>query len=233
MGQKVGPTGFRSGVVEDWRSRWYASKQDFGNLLVEDQKIRRFVKSKYQFAEIPQIIIERTRNEVVVHLYTARPGVIIGRKGQEVDRLKAELEDLTGRRMELKIVEVNNPNQNAVLVAEKMAQQLTRRGAFRRVIKRTMDEVMEQGGVYGIKMELSGRLGGAEMSRKEKASRGSIPLSTLQRHIDYGFAKAQTAQGIIGVKVWLDLGLYSEEKSDGLNAKTSKASQGAKRTHKR
>ena len=135
--------------------------------------------------------------------------------------------------MELKIVEVNNPNQSATLVAEKISQQLTRRGAFRRVIKRTMEEVMEQGSVYGIKLELSGRLGGAEMSRKEKASMGSIPLSTLQRHIDYGFAKAQTAQGIIGVKVWLDLGLYSEEKTDGLNAKTSKAPQGAKKTYKR
>lgn len=233
MGQKTRPTGFRVGIVEDWRSRWYASKHDFGNLLVEDHKIRQFVKSKYQFAEIPQIIIERTRNEVVVHLYTARPGVIIGRKGQEVDRLKAELEDLTGRRMELKIIEVNNPNQSAVLVAEKIAQQLTRRGAFRRVIKRTMDEVMEGGAVKGIKLQLSGRLGGAEMSRCEKASRGSIPLSTLQQHIDYGFAIAQTTMGSIGVKVWLDLGLYTEEKTDGLNAKTSKASQGSKRAHKR
>lgn len=233
MGQKVRPTGFRVGIFEGWKSRWYASKREFGDLLLEDQKIRNFVKTKYQFAEIPRVEIERTRDQVVVHLWTARPGIIIGRKGQEVDRLKAELEDLTGRRMELKIIEVNNPLRSAVLVAEKMAQQLSRRGSFRRTIKRTLDEVMETG-VNGIKVELSGRLGGAEMSRKEKASRGSIPLSTLRRHIDYGFAIAKTAQGVIGVKVWIDLGDYSdEENTDGANAKTGQASKKPARSHKR
>lgn len=233
MGQKVRPTGYRVGVVEGWRSRWYAPKKEFGDLLLEDYKIRNFVKSKYQFAEIPKIEIERTRDEVVVHLSTARPGVIIGRKGQEVDRLKSELEELTGRRMDLKIIEINNPLRSAVLVAEKIAQQLSRRGSFRRAIKRSLDEVMEAG-VYGVKVELSGRLGGAEMSRKEKASRGSIPLSTLQRHIDYGFAASKTAQGVIGVKVWIDLGEYAEEESaDGANAKAGQVPQKAKRTHKR
>ncbi|MCA9115545.1 MAG: 30S ribosomal protein S3 [Planctomycetaceae bacterium] len=233
MGQKVNPTGFRVGVVEGWRSRWYASRRDFGDLLIEDFKIREFVKRKYQFAGIPKIEIERTRDQVVVHLWTARPGIIIGRKGQEVDRLKAELEDLTGRRMELKIVEVNNPSRSAVLVAEDMAQQLAKRGSFRRTIKRMLDQVMESG-VYGVKMELSGRLGGAEMSRKEKASRGSIPLSTLQRHIDYGFAVSKTAQGIIGVKVWIDLGDYKdEEQADGANAQAGQASKKPKRSHKR
>ena len=233
MGQKVNPTGFRIGVVEPWRSRWYASKKEFGNLLVEDHKIRTFIKGKYKFAEIPRVEIERTRDQVVVHLFTARPGVIIGRKGQEIDRLKNELEDLTGRRMDLKIVEVNNPNRSATLVAEKVSQQLSKRGSFRRAINRTLDEVMDAG-VHGVKMELSGRLGGAEMSRKEKASRGSIPLSTLQRHIDYGFATAKTAQGIIGVKVWIDLGNYSDEESgDGADAKAGQASKKPKRTHKR
>ncbi len=233
MGQKVNPTGFRIGVVEGWRSRWYAPKREYGDLLIEDYKIRTFVKSKYQFAEIPKVEVERTRDQVVVHLHTARPGIIIGRKGQEVDRLKAELEDLTGRRMELKIVEINNPMRSAVLIAEKMAQQLSRRGSFRRTIKRTLDEVMETG-VEGVKVELSGRLGGAEMSRKEKASRGSIPLSTLRRHIDYGFAVARTPMGVIGVKVWVDLGDYAdEEKNDGANAKAGQASKKPKRAHKR
>lgn len=233
MGQKVRPTGFRVGVMEDWRSRWYASKKEFGELLVEDFKIRKFIKTKYQFSGIPKIEIERTRDQVVVHLFTARPGIIIGRKGQEVDRLKAELEDLTGRRMELKIVEVNNPQQSAVLVAEDVAQQLVKRGSFRRTIKRTLDQVIDSGAL-GVKIELSGRLGGAEMSRQEKASRGSIPLSTLRKHIDYGFATAQTAQGSIGVKVWIDLGEYSdEEKTDGAHAKAGEAPQKSKRAHKR
>lgn len=233
MGQKVRPTGYRIGVVEDWRSRWYAPKKEFGDLLVEDHKIRTFIKTKYLFAEIPKIEIERTRDQVVVHLWTARPGIIIGRKGQEVDRLKGELEDLTGRRMELKIVEINAPQKSAVLVAEKVAQQLAKRGSFRRTIKRTLDEVMEAG-VNGIKIQLSGRLGGAEMSRVEKANRGSIPLSTLRRHIDYGFAVSRTPQGVIGVKVWIDLGDYEDEESgDGTHAKAGQAPQKAKRTHKR
>jgi small subunit ribosomal protein S3 len=233
MGQKVRPTGFRIGITEQHRSRWYASKKEFGTLLIEDFNIRKFIKEKYQFAGIPKIEIERTRDQVVVHLFTARPGIIIGRKGQEVDRLEAELEDLTGRRMELKIVEVNSPNRSAVLVAEDIAQQLSKRGSFRRAIKRTLDQVMEAG-VFGVKVELAGRLGGAEMSRTEKANRGSIPLSTLRRHIDYGFAMAKTTMGIIGVKVWIDLGDYADEETgDGVNAKAGQASQKSKKTHKR
>ena len=232
MGQKVNPTGFRIGVMEGWRSRWYAPKREFGDLLIEDHKIRNFIKTKYQFAEIPRVEIERTRDQVVVHLQTARPGIIIGRKGQEVDRLKAELEDLTGRRMELKIVEINNPGRNAVLVAEKIAQQLAKRGSFRRTIKRTLDEVMEAG-AEGVKVQLSGRLGGAEMCRTEKANRGSIPLSTLRRHIDYGLAVSKTAQGVIGIKVWIDLGNYSDEETgDGSDAKAGQAPQKSKRPHK-
>jgi len=224
MGQKVSPTGFRMGIHEVWRSRWYASKKEFGNLLVEDYKIRKFIKDKYQFAGIPKIEIERTRDQVVVHLHSARPGIIIGRKGQEIDRLKDELEQLTGRRMELKIIEVNNPQRSAVLVAEDVAQQLSKRGSFRRTIKRTLDQVMEAG-VKGVKIELAGRLGGAETCRTEKASRGSIPLSTLRRHIDYGLAVARTAQGVIGVKVWIDLGDYRDEESDdGAHAKAGQAS---------
>lgn len=233
MGQKTRPTGFRVGIVEDWRSRWYAPKREYGPLLVEDHKIRSFIKKKYQFAGIPKVEIERTRDQVVVHLFTARPGIIIGRKGQEVDRLKAELEDLTGRRMELKIVEVNNPQRSAVLVAEDIAQQLSKRGSFRRTLKRALEQVRESG-ARGVKVQISGRLGGAEMSRTEKASSGSIPLSTLQRHIDYGFAVAKTAQGVIGVKVWIDLGNYTDEESgDGAHAKAGQAPQKPKKTHKR
>ena len=234
MGQKVRPTGFRVGVVEDWRRRWYANKREFGDLIIEDHKIRSYVKEKYNFALSARIEIERTRDFVTVHLHTARPGIIIGRKGQEVERLEADLEKLTGRRMELKIVEINDPQRNAVLVAEDVAAQLSKRGSFRRAIKRTLDQVMESG-VQGVKIQVSGRLGGAEMSRTEKASRGSIPLSTLQRHIDYGLAVAQTAQGVIGVKVWIHHGTYasSEESGDGANAQAGEAPQKPKKAHKR
>jgi small subunit ribosomal protein S3 len=232
MGQKVRPTGFRVGIVEDWRSRWYAPKREYGDLIVEDHKIRNFIKQKYEFAGISQIHVERTRDQVIVHLHTARPGIIIGRKGQEVDRLKAELEDLTGRRMELKIIELNAPQRSALLVAEDIAQQLVKRGSFRRVIKRSLDQVMEAG-VHGVKIELSGRLGGAEMSRTEKANRGSIPLSTLRKHIDYGYAVARTTMGVIGVKVWIDLGDYSEEAADGAHAQAGQAPQRTKRPRKR
>ncbi|MDZ4685188.1 MAG: 30S ribosomal protein S3 [Planctomycetaceae bacterium] len=233
MGQKVRPTGFRVGIVEDWRSRWYATKREFGDLLIEDFKIRSFVKKKYEFAGIARIEIERTRDQVIVFLHTARPGIIIGRKGQEVDRLKAELEDLTGRRMELKIVEINTPQRRALLVAEDIAQQLVKRGSFRRVIKRALDQVMEAG-VDGVKVELSGRLGGAEMSRTEKAGRGSIPLSTIRKHIDYGYAIARSTAGVIGVKVWVNLGEYTDEESaDGAYAQAGKAPQRAKRQRKR
>lgn len=233
MGQKVRPTGFRVGVMETWRSRWYAPKREFGDLLLEDFKIRHFVATKYAQADIAKVEIERTRDQVVVHLHTGRPGVIIGSRGKEVDKLKAELEDLTGRRMDVKVLEISNPNRNATLVAMKIAQQLEKRGSFRRAIKKTLDEVMSSG-VEGVKIQMSGRLGGAEMSRCEKASRGSIPLSTLRRHIDYGFAQSKTTMGVIGVKVWIDLGDYSnEESSDCAYAKTGQASKKPKRTYKR
>lgn len=233
MGQKTRPTGFRVGITEPWRSRWYANKKEFGELLVEDKRLRDYVKSKNKAAGISQIIIERTRDNVVVHLHTSRPGVLIGQKGQNVDRIKAELEDLTGRRMDVKIVELGSPLRSAILVAEDIAQQLEKRVAFRRALKRALDQVMEAG-VHGVKIQLSGRLGGAEMSRTEKASRGSIPLSTLRRHVDYGFAIAKTAQGVIGIKVWIDLGDYKDEESaDGLNAQAGQAQKRAKRAYKR
>lgn len=233
MGQKTRPTGFRIGITEPWRSRWYATKKEFGDLLVEDKKLRDYVKSKNKAAGIARIVVERTRDNVVVHVHTSRPGVLIGQKGQNVDRLKAELEDLTGRRMDVKIVEINNAGRSAILVGEDIAQQLEKRVAFRRALRRSLDQVMESG-VQGVKVQLSGRLGGAEMSRTEKASRGSIPLSTLRRHIDYGFVTARTAQGVIGIKVWIDLGDYKDEESaDGADAQAGQTQKRTKRAYKR
>ena len=233
MGQKTRPTGFRIGITEPWRSRWYAPKREYGDLLAEDKKLRDYIKLKNRSAGIAQVVIERTRDNVVVHLHTSRPGILIGQKGQNVDRLKAELEDLTGRRMDVKIVEIGNQNRSAILVAEDVAQQLEKRVSFRRAIKRSLDQVMESG-VHGAKMQLSGRLGGAEMSRTEKAGRGSVPLSTLQRHIDYGFAQAKTPQGIIGIKVWIDLGDYKDEElNNGVDAQAGQASKRTKRAYKR
>ena len=233
MGQKVNPTGFRLGITDTWKSRWYAPKKEFGALLAEDFRLRKHIMEKYQYSGIPRIEIERTRDQVVVHLHTARPGIIIGRKGQEVDKLKAELEEFTGRRMDLKIVEVQNPNRNAILIAEDIAQQLLKRTSFRRAMKKSLETVMEAG-AFGVKIQLSGRLGGAEMSRTEKAHRGSIPLSTILRKIEYGFAQAKTAQGLIGCKVWIDNGPFVEGVSlNGPHAEAGQAPQKPKRSHKR
>jgi len=221
MGQKVNPVGFRTGVMEDWNSRWYASKHEFSSLLVEDQKIRKHIKSKYSFAGIPKIEIERTRDEVKVILHTARPGVIIGRKGQEVEKLQEELQGLTQRRINIKIEEVNKPELNAQLVAEDIAEQLEKRASFRRAMKKSLDQTMEAG-AKGVKVQLSGRLAGSEMSRQEKAIAGSIPLQSLRSKISYGFTEAKTAQGHIGVKVWINQGDYltDEEATHGVDAKT-------------
>lgn len=207
MGQKVRPTGFRVGIMEDWRSRWYASKQEFKDLLVEDFKIRKFIKKKYGFAGISKIEIERTRDAVTVFLFTARAGVVIGKRGAEIEKLQGELQDLTGRRIEIKVQEVMRPEIDAQLVAEDIAEQLQKRASFRRTIKRALEQSMDAG-AKGIKVLLAGRLGGSEMSRSEGANAGSIPLSTLRAKIDYGFTEAKTAQGNIGVKVWINQGDY-------------------------
>jgi len=232
MGQKVNPTGFRVGIMEGWKSRWYASKQDFSDLLVEDRKIRNFVKKKYRYAGIPKIEIERTRDEVKVILHSARPGIIIGRKGQEVERLQGELQDLVGRRINIKIEEISRPEIFAQLVAEDIAEQLQKRSSFRRTMKRSMEQTMEAG-AKGIKIQLAGRLGGAEMARREKQISGSIPLSTLRAKIDYGFVEAKTAQGHIGVQVWINQGMYQEEEIDGADAQEGQAPKKPKRAYKR
>ncbi len=231
MGQKVHPTGFRTGVTEPWKSRWYASKKDFRELLMEDFKVRKFLKTKYRAAAIPKVEIERTRDEVKVILHSARPGVIIGRKGQEVDRLQEELQELLGRRVNLKVEEVSRPEIQAQLIAEDIADQLSKRAAFRRTLKRALETTMDAG-AKGVKIQLAGRLGGAEMSRCEKAIAGAMPLSTLRAKIDYGFCEAPTAQGNIGIQVWVNQGMY-EEDGDGADAQEGQAPKKPKRSYKR
>lgn len=225
MGQKVRPTGFRTGIMMDWQSRWYATKQDFAELLVEDQKIRAYIKKKYGRSGISHIRIERTREKVVVFIFSARVGMIIGKKGQEVDKLTKELERLAHRHIEVKTMEVNRPETDPQLVAEDIAEQLEKRASFRRTMKRSMDQTMEAG-AKGIRIQLAGRLGGSEMARNEKSMDGSIPLSTLRAKIDFGFAEAKTAQGHIGIKVWINNGDYLDEESgDGADAQASKVPQ--------
>ena len=231
MGQKVHPIGFRTGITEPWQRRWYASKKDFRVLLMEDIRVRKFLKTKYRAAAIPKIEIERTRDEVKVILHSARPGAIIGRKGQEVDRLQGELQELLGRRVNLKVEEVGRPEIQAQLISEDIADQLTKRAAFRRTLKRALDTTMDAG-AKGVKIQLAGRLGGAEMSRCEKAIAGSMPLSTLRAKIDYGFCEAPTAQGNIGVQVWVNQGMY-EETGDGADAQEGQAPKKPKRSYKR
>jgi len=238
MGQKVKPTGFRTGVMTGWKSRWYASKQEFSQLLVEDHKIRNFIKRRKDkfdkpfYPAIAKIEIERTRDEVKVVLYCARPGVLIGRKGERVEELQTDLQNLTGRRINIKIEEITRPEIVAQLVAEDIGEQLAKRASFRRTMKRSMDQTMEAG-AKGIKIQLAGRLGGAEMARREKAIAGSIPLSTLRAKIDYGFTEAKIAQGHIGIQVWINQGIYQEDEIDGADAKTGQAPKKPKRTYKR
>jgi small subunit ribosomal protein S3 len=192
MGQKVCPIGFRVGVMEDWRSRWYAGKREFADLLVEDEQIRRYIKENYAETGIARIEIERTREAVKVIVHAARSGMLIGKRGAEAEELTRKLEDLTGRKIDLKIEPVDKPELSAQLVAEDIAEQLVKRASFRRAMKRAADQTMEAG-ARGIKIQLSGRLAGAEMARCEKEIRGRIPLQTLRAKIDYGFAIARHA----------------------------------------
>ena len=231
MGQKVNPIGFRTGIMLGWKSRWYASKKEFPGLLLEDFQVRKFLKDKYRQAGIPKVEIERTRDEVKVVMHSARPGIIIGRKGQEVERLQEELQQLIGRRVNIKIEEVQRPEIQAQLVAEDIADQLSRRASFRRTMKKSAETTMEAG-AKGIKIQLAGRLGGSEMARCEKQINGAMPLSTLRAKIDYGFAEAMTAQGHIGVQVWVNQGVF-EGDTDGADAQEGQAQKKPKRTYKR
>ena len=202
MGQKVHPTGYRIGCIEPWRSRWYANKKEFGRLLFQDKTIRDHIEKEFSSAGIPRIEIERSGEAVNVIIYSARPGVLVGRKGVRVEQLKKDLQDLTGMTCHLTLHEVKRPELESKLVAEVIAEALEKRMAFRRAIKRAIQTTM-QSGAKGVKVELSGRLGGAEMARTAKEREGRVPLSTLQSHVDYGTALARTSYGIIGVKVWI------------------------------
>lgn len=220
MGQKVSPTGLRIGIIENWRSRWYASKNQFKDAVLEDHNIRKFIKKQYKFAGIPVIEIERMGEEINILLHTARPGLIIGRKGAEIDKLRGSLENLTGKKVNVNIVEVTKPELNGQLVAESIAEQLEKRASFRRTMKKSIEMAM-QGGAGGIKIILAGRLAGSEIARSEVQSQGSVPLHTLIAKIDYGFAEATTTYGKIGVKVWIYKGRVQKlkESRNAVNAK--------------
>lgn len=234
MGQKVRPTGFRTGIMTDWQSRWFASKAEFSELLVEDFKIRKHILKRAPEAQISRVRIERSREKVVVQIFSARVGMIIGKKGAEIDKLTKELEKLCHRHIEVKTMEVTRPEVDAQLVAREIAAQLQKRASFRRTLKRALETTMEAG-AKGIRIQMSGRLGGAEMARTESNMLGSIPLSTLRAKIDYGFVEAKTAQGHIGIKVWINNGDYlnPEEPDDAANAQKSKVSKKPARKNQR
>lgn len=202
MGQKVNPKGLRVGIIKDWDSKWFADKKNFATLLIEDQKIRKYIKSKLYAAGIANVQIERAANRIKVTIHTAKPGIVIGRGGAEVEALRRNLEKMTAKRVNVNIQEVKVPEANAQLVAENVAQQLERRIAFRRAIKQVIGRANKMG-AKGIKVSVSGRLGGAEIARTEWASEGKVPLHTLRADVEYGFAEANTTYGKIGVKVWI------------------------------
>ena len=201
MGQKVNPHGMRVGVIKDWNSRWYA-EADFADNLVEDNKIRTYVKKRLYSAGVSKIEIERASDRVKVIVHTAKPGVVIGKGGTEIEKLKAEIQKMTEKKLFVDIKEIKRPDREAQLVAESIAQQLENRVSFRRAMKSTMSRSMKAG-VMGIKTAVSGRLGGADIARTEFYSEGTIPLQTLRADIDYGFAEADTTYGKLGVKVWI------------------------------
>src|SRR5215207_5338571 len=202
MGQKANPIGLRVALTKDWRSKWYAQKKDFGRLLAEDRTIRGILKKKLESASVPRILIERAANRCRITILTARPGVVIGRKGAEIDKIKEELSKMTGKEIYVDIQEVKQPETDAQLVAENVALQLERRVSFRRAMKKAIQTTMDFG-AEGIKIRCAGRLGGAELARVETYHEGRVPLHTLRAAIDYGFAEAKTVYGKLGVKCWI------------------------------
>ena len=203
MGQKVNPHGARVGVIFDWSTRWYAGKKDFANNLVEDHKLREMLKEKYYATGISHIDIERTAQTITVNIFTAKPGMIIGRGGAGIEALKKDITDFLGRPAHINVMEIKQPDADAQLVAENIAQQLEKRISFRRALKQAQQRAMKINGVKGIKTSVSGRLGGADIARTEHYHDGSIPLQTLRANIDYGFAEAKTTYVRLGVKVWI------------------------------
>lgn len=221
MGQKIHPYGFRVGITRNWMSRWYARKKDFGNFLVEDQRIKRFIKSRLKSAGISKIEIERGGEETNIFLHSSRPGVVIGKKGAEIDKLREELKKFgTGaeKKIQVNIREITKPELDAQIVAEGIAEQLLKRASFRRAMKKAVETTMSQG-AKGVKMVCAGRLGGAEIARTEKHMVGALPLHTLTADVDYGFAEAATSYGIIGIKVWIYKGeIVKETQTYGADA---------------
>ncbi len=202
MGQKVNPHGFRVGVIKDWDSRWYANKSDFGDTLVEDYNVRNYIKKNLYAAGVPRIEIERFANKVRIHIHCAKPGIVIGRGGAEIEKLRVKLEKMMGKQVSINIVEVKQPDLSAQLVAEKIALDLENRVSFRRAMKQSIGRAMRLG-AKGIKTRVSGRLAGAEIARAESYNEGTIPLQTIRADIDYGTAEAHTTYGRLGVKVWI------------------------------
>jgi small subunit ribosomal protein S3 len=213
MGQKTSPIGFRTGIRLGWQSTWFASKADYGNFLVEDQKIREHIDKRFNRqmprGGVAKVEIVRTRNEIMVAIHSGRPGVVIGPRGGEVDRLREELQEITGRKVTVNVVEIKEPDLNATLVAEAIAEQLSKRASFRRTMKQFCESAMNAG-AKGVKIICTGRLAGSEMARKETQKLGSIPLHTLDADVDYAVATSRTTYGVIGVKVWIYKGKFGE-----------------------
>ncbi|MBU1044277.1 MAG: 30S ribosomal protein S3 [Candidatus Omnitrophica bacterium] len=217
MGQKVNPLSFRLGYIKDWGSRWFAKNKDFSGYLMEDLKIRKFIKKNFSSANVSKIEIERASTKIRVIVHSGRPGVIIGRRGADIDRLKDELIKIAGKEIFVDIKEVQNPSTDAQLVAESVGFQLEKRIAFRRAMKKAIQQAMNNG-AGGIKIMCSGRLGGAEIARTEKYKEGKVPLHTLRANIDYGFAEARTTYGVIGIKCWIYKGdVLFEKKTKEIN----------------
>jgi small subunit ribosomal protein S3 len=214
MGQKTSPIGFRTGITLGWQSTWFAPKANYGDFLVEDQRIRQYIDKKFNRqmpkGAVAKIEIIRTRNEVKVTLHSARPGIVIGPRGGEVDKLREELEEMIGRKVGVSVIEVKSPELNATLVAEAIAEQLSKRASFRRTMKQHCEATMNVG-AKGVKIICAGRLAGSEMARKETQKLGSIPLQTLDANVDYAVATSRTTYGAIGVKVWIYKGKFGEE----------------------
>ena len=232
MGQKVNPTGLRIGLNKDWRSRWFGRKVDFGKKLHEDLMIRETIMTTLKEAAISRVTIERFANRIRVAVHSARPGLVIGRKGAEIEKLKTSLSKKTGgKEVFVDIIEVKSPEVDATLVAQSIAQQLERRVSFRRAMKKAIQTAMDVG-ADGIRVKCGGRLGGADLARNESYSQGKVPLQTLSANIDYGFAEANTLAGIIGVKVWICKPKNLEQKN-GPNSKTGKVQKGSKRKLRR
>ena len=222
MGQKVNPNGFRVGVIRDWNTRWYASKKDFSDFLVEDSKLRKYIKQKYYQSSISRIEIDRAAGKITVSIYTARPGTLIGKGGTGIEAIKADIKAATGKDVNINIMEVRDPDADAQLIAENIAAQIEKRISYRRAMKQAMGRSMQKNSVKGIKLLCAGRLGGAEIARSEGYHDGSIPLQTMRADIQYGFAEAKTTYGRIGCKVWI----YKGEVLGKRNAETKREEGG-------